>query len=98
MAMSVSPPPGGRSGRRLVSATRWNSFPSFVERWTKEVFVVAPHGPDSRIVPSLGTNVRGSPSVRCRSTTVDDENVAFQLPYVGVGVTVIGLVVEPGGG
>jgi hypothetical protein len=69
-----------------------------VERWTNELFVVVPHGPDSRIVPSPGTNVRGSPSVRCGSTTVDEENVAFQLPYFGVGVTVIGFVVEPGGG
>ena len=30
--MSVSPPPGGESGRAPIAETRWNSWPSFVER------------------------------------------------------------------
>ena len=40
--MSVSPPPGGPSGRVPIVLTRWNSLPSFVERWTKDW---SRHGP-----------------------------------------------------
>jgi hypothetical protein len=78
--MSVSPPPGGRSGRRPVSATRWNSCPSFVERWMNEFWLCVPHGPDSQNVPSESMRLSGSPSVRCASTTVADENFAFHVP------------------
>jgi len=89
-------PPGGPSGRVPVVLTRWNSLPSFVERWINMV-VVKPHGPHSQRRPSASAVTSGSPSVRCGSTTVAGANLASHAEYDGIGVTVIGFVVEPGG-
>ena len=58
----------------------WNSVPSLVERWMNEFWVVVPHGPDSQKVPFGSIASIGSPSVRCGSTTVADENFAFHVP------------------
>src|SRR5207247_11437931 len=94
---SVSPPPGGSSGRRRIDEARWNFLPSLVERWMKDMLVLKPQGPDSQMFPSGSSFARGSPSVRCASTTVAGEKRAFQAWKPGIGKTVVGFVVEPGG-
>src|SRR6516225_5887054 len=97
-ARSVSPPPGGASGRRPVAETRWYFWPSSVDRCTNDCAVVKPHGPDSQIAPLWSAICRGSPSVRCGSTTVAGANLAFHVPYEGLGVAASGSVSDGGGG
>src|SRR6266508_1083748 len=96
-ATSVSPPPGGSSGREPIVETRWNFLPSLVERWMNDMLVEKPHGPDSQMFPSASIFTSGSPSVRCESTTAAGVNRAFQAWKLGIGKTVGALVVEPGG-
>src|SRR2546430_3321523 len=51
LAMSVSPPPGPRSGLRPTGLSTWNERPPSVDRRMKELLVVVPQGPDSQIFP-----------------------------------------------
>ena len=64
---SVSPPPGGGSGRRPTESM-WYESPASTDLWTKLFWVVVPHGPDSQMFPDRSTWTIGSPSVRCAST------------------------------
>src|SRR4051812_3967878 len=95
--MSVSPPPGGASGRRPIGLTVWNSSPLSVERCTHDCCVDVPNGPDSQYSELDGTTFKGSPSVRCASTTVAGENLSEPAARVGVGVPeiVVGTVPPP---
>src|SRR6476660_8862143 len=62
-----------------------------------DMFVLKPQGPDSQMFPSESTFRSGSPSVLCASTTAAGVNRALQAEKLGIGWTVTGFPIEPGG-
>src|SRR5919198_5160044 len=96
VTMSVSPPPGPGSGRRPFGLSTWNSSPPSVERWMNEFCVVVPQGPDSQRFPFMSNQSRGSPSVRCASTTVAGLKRSLPVVRLIVGGPTSGPGREPG--
>ena len=82
---SVSPPPGGASGRSWIGDTMWYESPPSTDLWTKLCWVDVPHGPDSQMFPERSTWTIGSPSVRCGSTTTLGANAIPPVGHTGFG-------------
>src|SRR5437867_2128210 len=82
---SVSPPPGGGSGRSPTESI-WYESPASTDLWTKLFWVVVPHGPDSQMFPARSTWTIGSPSVRCGSTMTLGANTIPPVGRMGFGV------------
>ena len=82
---SVSPPPGGASGRSPTESM-WYESPASTDLWTKLFWVVVPHGPDSQMFPDRSTWTIGSPSVRWGSTMTLGAKTIPPVGWTGFGV------------